>query len=175
MQTSPRNTRTNRWLGHQTRLTISRALALVLLAFVAFAVSPLNPFERPSHPAAQAVQHVPTPAEIARAVNGSATFQRPSAMEYVPKTNSCIVGGTVTSASWHVGTKDVSVDSVDSNSVDYTSFTFTADDGQVFTVSDNDALFMDPGENLGLELWCDRATMTTAKSFGMIAIIWGGK
>lgn len=113
--------------------------------------------------------------EIARAINGPAEFQRPSRMEYVPQTNSCVVGGTVVSSEWHVGAKTVATGSVDPNTVDYTAFTFKSDEGRMFAVSDNGALYNDPGENLGLELDCDSATMMTAPSFGMVAIIWGGK
>lgn len=116
----------------------------------------------------------PTAAEVAEAVNGPVKFQRPSAMEYVSKTNSCVVGGTVTSTEWHVGQKVVGVGEVDSKSVDYTVFGFKSDAGQVFTVSSNDALYTSPGTNLGLELRCDPATMKSDSSFGMLAIIWGG-
>ncbi len=118
---------------------------------------------------------VPTANELATAINGPTKFERPSAMEYVVKTNSCVVGGTVVSTKWHVGTKDYPVAGVDWKTVDYTSFEFRSDEGRTFTVSTNDALFTDSGENLGLELYCDPATMNTAPSFGMVAIIWGGK
>ncbi|HMI09507.1 MAG TPA: hypothetical protein VK497_03895 [Candidatus Saccharimonadales bacterium] len=161
------NTRTTKRHFYPKFLTGQRILVLVLVMFIAAAAGILLARPAPSS--------TPTATEIAQAVNGPATFQRPGVMEYVVKTNSCIVGGTVTSANWHVGAKTVGVDAVDWKTVDYTAFTFKADNGQVFTVSDNDALFMDPGENLGLELDCDPATMNTAKSFGMIAIIFGGK
>lgn len=117
----------------------------------------------------------PTAAEIAIAVNGPVKPQRPSAMEYIAKTNSCIVGGTVTSSEWHVGSKVVAVGGMETKSVDYTSFGFESDSGQVFTVSSNGALFTYPGENLGLQLDCDPATMASASSFGMISIVFGGK
>lgn len=117
----------------------------------------------------------PSATEIAQVVNGPVKFERPSAMEYVAKTNSCVVGGVVTSSAWHVGNKTVGVGGVNGNTVEYTSFTFKSDDGRVFTVSQNGALYTDPGENLGLELYCDTATMNTAPSFGLIAIIYGGK
>ncbi|HSW77580.1 MAG TPA: hypothetical protein VLG36_02175 [Candidatus Chromulinivoraceae bacterium] len=71
-------------------------------------------------------------------------------MEYVAKTDSCIVGGIVTSAEWHAGGKIVAVGSVDGKTVDYTTFGFKSDTGQVFTVSKNGALYTAPGENLGL-------------------------
>jgi hypothetical protein len=118
---------------------------------------------------------VPTATEIAEAVNGPAEFQRPSALEYVPETNSCVVGGTVTSAEWHVGGKAVSVWSVEPDTVDYTAFEFESDDGRVFTVSANGELDPEPGENLGLELLCDPTTMNSDESFGLVAIIYGGK
>jgi hypothetical protein len=117
----------------------------------------------------------PTSTEIAQAVNGPVKFERPSAMEYVAKTNSCVVGGTVTSAKWHVGNKTVDVGEVAGSTVDYTEFVFKSDDGRVFTVSQIGAFHSDPGQNLGLELDCDPATMTTAQSFELIATIYGGK
>ena len=115
-----------------------------------------------------------TTAEIATAVNGPEKYQRPSAMEYVNKTGSCVVGGTVTSTQWHVGSEAYDIGEVDPNSVDYTSNVFRSDEGREFNVSANGALYSEPGDNLGLELECDPATMTTDKSFGMRAIIWGG-
>ena len=118
---------------------------------------------------------VPSSAEIAQAVNGPAKFERPSAMEYVAKTNSCVVGGTVTSIKWHVAGKSLDVAPADGNTVDYTEFNFKSDEGREFTVSERGALYPYPGQNLGLELDCDAATMNTAPSFGMVAIIYGGK
>jgi hypothetical protein len=118
---------------------------------------------------------VPSATEIAHVVNGPVKFERPSAMEYVAKTNSCVVGGVVASAQWHVGNKTVVVGDANVDTVDYTSFSFKSDNGRVFTVSHNGALFLDPGENLGLELYCDAATMNTAPSFGLVAIVYGGK
>jgi hypothetical protein len=162
MSYSSRNTHRHAWI------TAHRAAVLVLLlALVAIGITLLvRPAPKPA----------PSAAEIAQAVNGPAEFQRPSQMEYVAKTNSCIVGGTVVSTTWHVGGKDYPVGGVDFNTkVDYTSFVFQSDEGRTFTVSDNGALFTDPGENLGLELSCDPATVNTATSFGMLAIIWGGK
>jgi hypothetical protein len=117
----------------------------------------------------------PSAAEITRSVNGPVKFERPSAMEYVAQTNSCVVGGTVTSTEWHVGNKTVDVGDVDGSTVDYTAFGFQSDEGRVFTVSDNGALYTNPGENLGLELYCDAATMNTAPTFGLVAINYGGK
>ena len=117
----------------------------------------------------------PSVTEIAREINGPAEFQRPSAMEYVAKTDSCVVGGTVTSTAWHVDGKTVGAADVDSNKVDYTEFGFKTDNGQVFTVSENGALYTEPGENLGLELDCNPLTMNSTPSFGMVAIIYGGK
>lgn len=160
------NTRTTNRL-YPKFLTGQRIVVLALIAFIAVAVGIL--LARPAPSAA------PSAAEIAQSVNGPAKFERPSAMEYVAKTDSCVVGGTVTSTEWHVGNKTVSVGDVDSSTVDYTAFGFKSDNGQVFTVSDNGALYTDSGENLGLELDCDPATMNTAPSFGMIAIIYGGK
>lgn len=116
----------------------------------------------------------PTATEIAEAVNGPAEFQRPSAMEYVPKTDSCVVGGTIVSVMWHNGLEDFEVGSVDSNDVGYTTYQFMSDEGRTFNVSYNSALYSFPGENLGLELYCDPATMDSDDSFGMLAIIWGG-
>lgn len=108
--------------------------------------------------------------------DGPTEFRRPSAMEYVPVTDSCVVGGTVVSAEWHAADGSVySVGGADSTDVSYTSFEFRSDEGREFTVSDNGALYMDPGENLGLELHCDPGTMTTAPTFGLVAVIWGGK
>ena len=160
MSNSRNNTHRQSWL------TFARIVALVLLmAIVAITSIQL------SRPAPK----VPSAAEIAEAVNGPAEFQRPSAMEYVAKTNSCVVGGTVISASWHVGLDEFPIgEVVDANSVDYTSFVFESDTGRQFTVSENGALFSYPGQNLGLELQCDPATMSSDDSFGMIAIIYGG-
>ena len=157
--------RTNRF--YPKFLTGQRIAVLVLVAFVAVAVSIL--LSRPAPTAA------PSSTEIAQAVNGPAKFERPSAMEYVAKTDSCVVGGTVTFTEWHVGGKVVGVGDVDGNTVDYTTFKFKSDTGREFTVSANGALYTDPGENLGLELDCDTATMNTAPSFGMVRIIYGGK
>ena len=157
--------RTNRF--YPKFLTGQRIVVLALVVFSAVAAVIL--LARPAPTTA------PSPAEIAQAVNGPVKFERPSAMEYVAKTDSCVVGGTVTSTEWHVGNKTAKVGEVDGKSVDYTTFGFKSDAGQVFTVSENGALYTDPGENLGLELYCDPATMNTAPSFGMIAIIYGGK
>ena len=151
----------------QTWITTHRVTVLVLLLAVTVICSIL--LARPAPTSA------PTATEIAEAVNGPATFQRPSNMEYVAKTNSCVVGGTVTSSEWHVGPKVVAVGGADVKSVDYTQFGFKSDAGQTFTVSTNGASFTEPGENLGLELRCDPATMKTAPSFGMLDIIYGGK
>lgn len=160
------NTRTtNRF--YPKFLTGQRIAVLVLVAFVALAVSIL--LSRPAPTTA------PTAAEIAQAVNGPVKFERPSIMEFVPKTNSCVVGGTVTSTEWHVDGKTAGAGEVDGNTVDYTTFGFESDTGRVFTVSANGALYTSPGENLGLELRCDPTTMNTAPSFGMVAIIYGGK
>jgi hypothetical protein len=117
----------------------------------------------------------PTAAEVATAISGPEKFQRPSAMEYVSKTDSCIVGGTVTSTEWHVGQKVVGVSEVDAKTVDYTVFGFKSDTGREFRISGNGGLYTEPGENLGLELRCDRETMATAPSFGLLRINYGGK
>jgi hypothetical protein len=117
----------------------------------------------------------PTETEIAQAVKGLAEFQRPGAMEYVAKTNSCVVGGTVTESTWYVDSKPLPAGSnVDLSSVDYTTLEFRADNGQEFTASKNGALVTPPGSNLGLEVECDTATMNVAESFGIRAIIYGG-
>lgn len=150
----------------QSWITAHRVVVLVLLVVIATLSGAL--LLRPT-------PVTPTAAEIAEAVNGPAEFQRPSIMEYVAKTNSCVVGGTVTSTEWHVGLESYGVGDVDSDSVDYTSFGFKSDAGREFTVSESGALWTDPGENLGLELYCDPATMNSDDSFGMIAIIFGGK
>lgn len=159
-----RNSSTNRrqsWITTYRVVTMALIVALVAMVGVLLA--------RPAPTGA------PTATEIAEAVNGPAKFQRPSAMEYVAKTNSCVVGGRVTSAEWHVGVQTYPVAGVESGTkVDYTSFVFEADDGRTFRVSTNDTLFMSPGENLGIEIDCDPATMDTAPSFGMLAIIYGG-
>ena len=161
MNNSRNNTRRQSWI------TTYRVVTLVLLVAL-LVVSGIQLFR----PAPQ----VPATAEIAAAINGPAKFQRPSAMEYVAKTDSCVVGGTVMSAKWHVGPDTFDVAEVDDlSTVDYTSYKFRSDEGRVFTVSANDALFMSSGENLGLELFCDRATMDSAPSFGQRSIIWGGK
>lgn len=157
--------RTNRF--YPKFLTGQRVVVLVLLAVIVVMVGIL--LARP------ASTTVPSSAEIAEKVNGPAQFQRPSAMKYIPETDSCVVGGTVTSTEWHVGTQIVGVGAVDGKTVGYTSFGFRSDAGREFTVSETGALYTDPGENLGLELRCDPATMNTAPSFGMIAIIYGGK
>jgi hypothetical protein len=159
MRTSPNNRPVRHY---QTWITTQRIVVLVLLVALAVIGSLLL------------ARHVPSTAEIADAVNGPVKFERPSSMEYVGKTNSCIVGGTVTSTEWHVGQKVVGVGDVDSKSVDYTVFGFKSDAGQVFNVSSNDALYTNPGANLGLELRCDPATMKSDPSFGMLRIIWGG-
>jgi hypothetical protein len=117
----------------------------------------------------------PTAADVALAINGPAKFQRPSTMEYVSKTDSCVVGGTVTSAEWHVGQKVVALGGADPKVVDYTAFSFKTDAGDMLGVSAPGALFTTPGDNLGLQLHCDPATMTSDKSFGLITILYGGK
>lgn len=150
---------------HRSWLTTYRVLSTVFLAILVVIGCIL--LFRPA-------QYVPSVAEIAYGVNGPTAFQRPSAMEYVAKTDSCVVGGTVTSTEWHLGTETFAVGDVDSKSVEYTSFGFKSDDGRIFTVSENSALFTSPGENLGLELRCDPATMNSADSFGMVAIVFGG-
>lgn len=155
----------SRTTHRQSWITAHRVVVLVLLVALVVTCSALLFRPTPT---------VPTAAEIAKAVNGPAAFQRPSAMEFVPKTNSCVVGGTVTSTEWHVGQKTFAVGDVDSKTVDYTAFGFKSDEGRVFTVSDNGALFTSPGENLGLELHCDPATMNSDASFGMRAIVYGG-
>jgi len=157
----------SRTTHRQSWITVYRFAAIVLLALIAGVVAAL--LLRP------ALTSAPTVTEIAQAVNGPEVFQRPSAMEYVAKTDSCVVGGTVTSAEWIAGLETVGVSDVDSNTVDYTSFDFKSDNGRTFTVSTNGALFVSPGENLGLELSCDPATMDTVPSFGMRYIIYGGK
>lgn len=159
MSYSRNNSRRQAWI------TAYRVGALVLLLIVA--VSSGIQLFRPA-------PEIPTATEIAEAVNGSSEFQRPSAMEYVVKTDSCVVGGTVASTQWHVGSKVVDIGDVDADSVDYTSFQFMSDEGRQFNVSANGALFTTPGSNLGLELHCDPATMQSDKSFGMLAIIYGG-
>jgi hypothetical protein len=159
------NTRTIR--SYPKFLTGQRIVVVTLVVFIAAVVSIL--LARPAPTTA------PSAAEIAQAVNGPVKFQRPSAMEYVAKTGSCVVGGTVTSAKWHVGGKTVDVAPNDGNTVDYTEFGFKSDEGREFIVSDRGALYPYPGENLGLELDCDPATMSTDPSFEKIRIIWGGK
>ena len=163
MRTSPSTTAQRR----QTRIMLNRAANTALLLTLVVICSILLSKPTPSS--------VPSATEIAKAVNGPEKFQRPSSMEYVAKTNSCVVGGTVTSAEWHVGPKVVAVGDGDSKAVDYTVFGFKSDAGRVFNVSSNDALFMDPGENLGLELRCDPTTMMTDPSFGLSTIVYGGK
>lgn len=151
----------------QTWITVHRVVTTVLL--VALVVVGGILLTRPA-------PTVPTVTEIAQAVNGPVDFRRPGALEYVAKTDSCVVGGTVTSAKWHIGNKTVPAGSAQElEAVDYTEFGFRSDAGRDFTVSANDALFTEPGENLGLELECDPATMNSDSYFGMIAIIWGGK
>lgn len=157
-----KNSKFNR---RQSWITAYRVVSTVLLVVI-IGVLLFRP--EPTMPA------VPTAMEIAKVVNGSVEFQRPSAMEYVAKTNSCVVGGTVTASEWHVGRETHDVASVDSTSVDFTSLRFKSDEGREFTVSQNGALFTSPGANLGLELFCDPATMKSDPSFGLIAIIYGG-
>lgn len=161
MRNSTNNNRRQTWITTYRIGTMVLLLALVAISSILLT--------RP------APTNALTATEVAEAVNGPEKFQRPSNMEYVSKTDSCVVGGTVTSTEWHVGQKVVAVGDVDSKSVDYTVFGFKSDTGQEFKVSDNDALFTGPGDNLGLELRCDPATMNSDPSFGMIAIIWGGK
>ena|GEM_PF-2539475 len=152
----------------QAWITAYRVVSPVLL--VAILVITIILLVRP----APKTQEVPTTAEIAQAINGPATFERPSNMEYVAKTNSCVVGGTVTYTKWVVGAKSYPVDKVNPAIVDYTVFGFKSDQGRQFDVYANDALFNSPGGNLGLELQCDQKTMGTAKYFEMLAIIYGG-
>ena len=154
-----RNTHRQSWI------TTYRVVSLVLLVALAVIGSVL--LTRPA-------PHVSSATEIAEAINGPAKFQRPSAMEYVAKTGSCVVGGTVMSTQWHVGRDTFAVTDVESKSVDSTSFDFKSATGREFRVSVKGALYTGPGENLGLELDCDPATMNSAASFGMIAIIYGG-
>lgn len=143
---NPQNTRTTKRF-YPKFLTGLSIIVLALVAFIAAAAGSL--LTRPAPTAA------PSPAEIAQAVK----FERPSAMEYVVQTNSCVVGGTVTSIKWHV---------------DSTEFEFKSDEGRTFSVSTTDELYTEPGDNLGLELYCDPATMATSPYFGMVAIIWDG-
>ena len=151
----------------QSWITTHRIVVLVLLVALV-ATSLISLFRSPSQEL--------TATQIAQAVNGTEQFQRPSNMEYVAKTDSCVVGGTVMSAEWHVGQDTFGVAEVDDPStVDYTSYQFKSDEGRVFTVTENDALFLSSGENLGLELSCDPNTMNSAPSFGQRSIIWGGK
>ena len=159
MNNSNSNTRRQSWI------TTHRVLVLVLLVALVV-ISGIQLFRSTPVP--------PSATEIADAVNGPAEFQRPSVMKYVPETNSCVVGGTVTSTEWHVGLDTFAVGDVDADSVGYTSFGFKSDAGREFIVSENGALFTSPGENLGLELFCDPATMNSDASFGMLAIIYGG-
>lgn len=161
----PNNTNTG-GSRRQKLLNLYRVVSTLVLVAILVMVSIL--LTRPAPTTA------PSSAEIAQAVNGPVKFERPSAMEYVAKTDSCVVGGVVTSTEWHVGNKTVGVGDVDGNTVDYTVFGFKSDTGRAFNVSENGALYTEPGENLGLELDCDAATMNTAPSFGMIAIIYGG-
>lgn len=166
---NPQNTRTtNRFLTGQ------RIIVLALVAFIAAAAGSL--LTRPAPTAAPSPAEIAqAEAEIAQADNGPVIFERPSAMEYVVQTNSCVVGGTVTSTKWHVGAEVFAVGDVDNDTVDYTEFEFKSDEGRTFSVSTSDALYTEPGDNLGLELYCDPATMNTAPSFGMVRIIYGGK
>lgn len=113
--------------------------------------------------------------EAAEVAGNPVEFSRPSAMEYVGKTNSCVVGGTVMSAEWHVDSETVPVGKVDPQDVDSTSFKFKSDAGREFTVSHDSALNVEPGESLGLELHCDPVTIHYNPSFGLRAIIFGGK
>jgi hypothetical protein len=161
MRTNTSGSRRPKWLNlYRVVSTLGLATLLVMVSILLTRPTPTT---------------APSSAEIAQAVNGPAKFERPSALEYVAETNSCVVGGVVTSAEWHVGNTVVGVGDVDGNTVNFTTFGFKADDGQVFTVSENGALYTDPGENLGLQLDCDTATMKTAQSFGLIEINYGGK
>jgi len=160
-----RNTRRQSWI------TTYRVVSLVLLAALVVASSIL--LFRPA-------PEVPSAAEIAEAVNGPAEFQRPSSMEYVAKTNSCVVGGTVTSGVWKTGSEEVPVGGLSYEETStarflWTSFEFKSDEGRTITVSASGALWVTPGENLGLELRCDPSTMRGDTTFEMIAIIYGGK
>lgn len=159
MNNSRSNTRRQSWL------TTHRIAVLTLLLVIA-AMDVI----RLIHPAPSA----PSTAEIAEVVNGPAEFQRPSAMEYVAQTDSCVVGGVVTSTEWHVGQETFDFGNVDPADVDYTSFVFKSDTGRVFRVSTNGAVWATPGQNLGLELHCSPETMNDDESFGMRAIIYGG-
>ena len=149
------------WITAQRVVVVTLLFAVLALCIVLVARSVGNP--------------APSAAEIAQAVNGLGTFQRPSAMEYVSKTNSCVVGGTVTSAEWHSGQQTAPVGGMEAKAVDYTVFGFKSDAGQEFKVSSNGALYPSAGENLGLQLRCDPATMKSAPSFGLVSIVYGGK
>ena len=150
----------------QTWITTYRVVTTVLLMALVVIASILLARPAPTSP--------PTATEIAEAVNGPADFQRPSAMEYVAKTDSCVVGGTLVATTWHVGSETFGVAEVDSDTVDYTVYEFLSDEGRTFNVSANGALWGSAGENYGLELYCDPVTMNTAPSFGLRAIIYGG-
>lgn len=155
-----RTTHRQRWITAYRAASTTLLLALVVIGGMLLA--------RPAPIAA------PTAEEIAEAVNGPDVFNRPSAMEYVAKTDSCVVGGVVMTTTWHVGPDAVEVTSVDSKTVDYTVIEFRSDQGRAFRVSANGALWSAPGQNLGLEVYCDQATMNTDPSFGLVRIIYGG-
>lgn len=147
---------------------VHSVLGLVMLPAIAVMVFML--LARP------ALTSAPTVAEIAQAVNGPTQFQRPSAMKFVPETNTCVVGGTVVSGEWSVGNKVVAVGAEnDPYAVDYTTFKFRSDTGRVFDVTADGGLFVEPGESLGLQVSCDPATMYAADSFSMVEINHGGK
>lgn len=161
MTNSPRKTHRQSWITAYRVVTSVLLVALVVIGGILLA--------RPAPSGA------PSASEIATAVNGPSEFQRPSSMEYVAKTNSCVVGGTVTSSEWHVGTGTVPVFGAESDAVDYTVFEFLSDQGRKFSVSQHGALYTEAGENLGLQLYCDPATMMTDQSFGLINIVYGGR
>ena len=158
--------RTSKTTRKQTWITAYRAASTTLLIILVAIGGMLLARPEPSV--------VPTAEEIAEAVNGPAVFNRPSSMEYVAKTDSCVVGGVVMTTTWHVGPDTAEVASVDSKTVDYTVIEFRSDQGRAFQVSANGALWSAPGQNLGLQLHCDPATMNTDPSFGLVSIIHGG-
>jgi hypothetical protein len=101
-----------------------------------------------------------------------AEFQRPSNMEHVIQTNSCVVGGTVKSSRWHVGVDTYDVGAVAVDDVLYTSFNFLSDEGREFVVAANGAMDIYPTQSFGLELYCDPTTMHSDEAFQLLAIIW---
>lgn len=101
-------------------------------------------------------------------------FKRPASMIYSHLTDSFVVGGVVTCDIKRVGWD---LEGGEVGKVLYTNFGFDTDDGRVITVVYDGALYVEPGEPLGLELVNPGGGNKPYLSdrYVMRAIIWGGR